>query len=157
MPVPAVTELPVSTESQHVMGQMWAAVAVVHAQEAEYLRELRRVRDLEGYRVILARLYGFQRRAEEMICTVDWTEAGIDPRLMCRAASLRVDLAALGMNERACEELPVCELAPIKTLPQAIGVAFVLLGSVAGAPTMATWISEALPQPPLSFFRDGGR
>ncbi|WP_433259784.1 hypothetical protein ACQPYK_49330 (plasmid) [Streptosporangium sp. CA-135522] len=159
MPVPAVVEHSAPPgASGHVIGQMWKAVAAVHAQEAAHLQALRHVRALDGYRAILARLYGFQQPAEEAIGTAPhWAAIGFDPAGLCRAGSLRTDLAILGLSDDDIAGLPRCSLSPITSLPQAVGVAFPLLGSIFGGAKMRQWITAALPEAPTGFFANPGQ
>ncbi|MFI6883965.1 hypothetical protein [Streptosporangium canum] len=159
MPVPAIADHPVSpAASSHVIGRMWAAVAAVHAEEAAHLQALRHVRDLGAYRAVLTGLYGFQLPAEEALCAAPhWAAVGFDPAALCRAASLRADLAALGLSATDCAELPTCSLAPVTSLPHAVGLAFPLLGATFGGLRMREWVAAALPGAPTRFFADAGQ
>ncbi|MEU9835940.1 biliverdin-producing heme oxygenase [Streptosporangium sp. NPDC048047] len=144
--------------SSHVIRQIWEAVLAVHSEEAHQLHALRDVRDVDGYRDALMCLYGVHQPVEAALAAASplWRPLGVDLAGVCRLASLRKDLAAVGVSDAECAALPRCSIPPILSLPQALGVTFTLLGSVFGGRKTCERVAEILPGAPTGFFSDSG-
>ncbi len=99
------------------------------------------IRSLSDYTRWLSRFYQFYQPFEGRLAAfVEWPSAGVDLAEYGKAASLRLDLAALGV---APEELAVADAASLPVLPHfasAFGALYVVEGSALGS----QYILEAL-------------
>jgi heme oxygenase len=86
--------------------------------------------DLESYRRILARFYGFWVGWQPQVAALLQDEALLQPRR--RLHLLAADLATLGMSPRARSTLPACPLVPLRDGLEALGSLYVLEGSALG-------------------------
>ncbi|MFI7048953.1 hypothetical protein [Streptosporangium sandarakinum] len=144
--------------SGRAIRRIWEAVLAVHSDEAHQLHALRDVRDLGEYRDALSCLYGIHQPVEAAVAAASplWRPLGVDLAGVCRLDSLRKDLAATGLSDAECAALPRCSVPPILSLPDALGVAFTMLGSVFGGRKTCERVAEALPGAPTAFFSDTG-
>lgn len=86
--------------------------------------------NLETYRDVLCRLYGFWRGWEPQVAALMRDEAFLEPRR--RLHLLTADLAALGVSADARDALPLCPLTLLADDMEALGSMYVLEGSTLG-------------------------
>lgn len=89
--------------------------------------------DMEGYRVLLMRLYGFHRAFESSIGKFANPE-----ETLARSRLLASDLETLGVTRERRASLPLCDaLAPIMQDAEALGALYVVEGSALGGARIA--------------------
>jgi heme oxygenase len=95
--------------------------------------------DIDGYRGLLARLYGFHCAVDETPLVSPWTRQTPRSRLIER------DLEALGVARHRWEVLPRCAaLPPLATEAQALGALYVVEGSALGGAAIARAVAPLL-------------
>lgn len=89
--------------------------------------------DIDAYRALLMRLYGFHRAFESCIGAFAGTE-----ETLTRSQLLASDLATLGVGRETRDSLPLCDgLAPITRAAEALGALYVVEGSALGGARIA--------------------
>ena len=86
--------------------------------------------DLEAYRTVIERFYGFWRNWEPRMAILFQDAAFLDPRR--RVHLLQADLAALGLSAQAVAMLPTCPLPLLRNGVEALGSLYVMEGSTLG-------------------------
>jgi len=86
--------------------------------------------NLEAYRKVIERFYGFWRNWEPQVAALYRNAAFLDPRR--RLHLLQADLAALGLSARAVAMLPVCPAPVLHNAAEALGPLYVMEGSTLG-------------------------
>ena len=86
--------------------------------------------DLQAYRKVLGRLYGFWRGWEPQMATVFQDTAFLGPRR--RLHLLQADLATVGLSAHAVRVLPTCPLPILRDAVEALGSLYVMEGSTLG-------------------------
>ncbi len=86
--------------------------------------------DLDAYRLVLRRFYGFWRGWEPQVAHLLRDEALSGPRR--RVHLLAADLAALGVSGPALDALPSCPLTILRDGAEALGSLYVMEGSTLG-------------------------
>jgi heme oxygenase len=86
--------------------------------------------DIDSYRKVLGRFYGFWVGWQPQVAVLLQDEALLQPRR--RLHLLAADLAALGVSPQARDALPVCPLVPLRDGVEALGSVYVLEGSSLG-------------------------
>jgi len=86
--------------------------------------------DLEAYRKVIERFYGFWCNWEPQVAALFQDAAFLDPRR--RMHLLRADLAALGLSGHAVAMLPLCPLPVLRNGVEALGSLYVMEGSTLG-------------------------
>jgi heme oxygenase len=102
-------------------------------------------RTREQYRSLLARVFGFESVVEAAVARI----RDLDPHLMrgfLKTPRLRTDLRALGMGSHEIELLPTANIAPIRTIPHALGWMFVLERHTLLAGLVRRHLTRALPE-----------
>lgn len=142
-----------------ILDHLRAHTATAHQALENEVKIADRVQNLENYRHLLERFYGFHLPFEGKIGKVKgWEATGYNPRLRLKSPWLRKDLEALGLEEEAIQQLPVCPLLPeMRTLAQGFGCAYVIEGSTLGGRHIAKLLDsgsgEGLPR---RFFQSYG-
>lgn len=110
----------------------------------------------EGYRSYLERMAGFHLPLEERVFAGhDWTSLGLPAAAeRPRAALLRADLAALGLDANGLSR--ATDLPDVRDLGRALGVLYVLEGSTLGGQVLAREVIRGAPGVPTTFLRGAG-
>jgi heme oxygenase (biliverdin-IX-beta and delta-forming) len=98
--------------------------------------------DLDGYRRLLARLYGFWIGWEPQISGLLQDAAMLAPRR--RLHLVAADLAALGVPDDELAALPRCPLTPLHDAAEALGSLYVMEGSTLGGRLIQAHIQRCL-------------
>ncbi|MGE7416083.1 biliverdin-producing heme oxygenase [Methylobacterium tarhaniae] len=101
-----------------------------------------RVATLAGYRVLLARFWGFHAVLEPALAAALGDDAFFEPRR--RLAHLAADLRVLGLDEGAIQALPRPRLALPRDRAESFGALYVLEGSTLGGQVIAKHIGHQL-------------
>jgi heme oxygenase (biliverdin-IX-beta and delta-forming) len=89
--------------------------------------------DMDAYRALLMRLYGFHRAFEACIGEFAGPE-----ETLCRSQLLASDLETLGVTDERRDSLPLCDaLAPITQDAEGLGALYVVEGSALGGARIA--------------------
>lgn len=99
--------------------------------------------DIDGYRTLLTRLYGFHRAFDDRIAA---STVALSLGIMrARSGLLEGDLAALGVTEEMRRQLPLCEKAPrLANAARALGALYVIEGSALGGAQIARALKSLL-------------
>jgi heme oxygenase len=115
--------------------------------------------DLDGYRALLARLYGFHRAFEA--CVASRSSGSAPETGAARSALLESDLATLGVTTERRQSLPLCTTLPSFCCnAERLGALYVIEGSALGGAQIARALRPVLQ--PLGgagcrfFSNDGG-
>ena len=126
----------------------------VHLQlETRLIPIIRKVRTRSQYEFLLKTFYTFFAPLEKRLCTVSTLEQLTTALQLRKADSLYRDIISLNgstENLALCENLPDCS-----NLSEALGIMYVLEGSVLGGKAIANIISKNMkddPSLPFSFF-----
>jgi heme oxygenase (biliverdin-IX-beta and delta-forming) len=98
--------------------------------------------DLDAYRVVLGRLYGFWRGWEPQMAALLRDDGLLGQRR--RLHLLAADLAALGVSSAALEALPMCPLTMLRDDAEALGSLYVMEGSTLGGLVIQRNINRCL-------------
>lgn len=126
----------------------------VHLQlETKLIPIIRRVSTRSQYEFLLKTFYTFYAPLEKRLCAVSGIEGLTNPLQLRKVDGLNRDIMALNGNT---ENLPLCEDLPdCSNLSRAVGILYVLEGSVLGGKGIANIISKNItadPSLPFSFF-----
>jgi heme oxygenase (biliverdin-IX-beta and delta-forming) len=113
--------------------------------------------DLDGYRQLLARLYGFWVGWEPQIAGLLQDAVMLAPRR--RLHLLAADLAALGVAEHELAALPQCPLTTLRDAAEGLGSLYVMEGSTLGGRVIRDHIQRCLGSVALdacAYFRGYG-
>lgn len=107
------------------------------------LEALRMHACLDGFRLLVARFFGFYAVWEPQVAATLADEAFFGPRRKLHL--LANDLAFLGLDPGALQSLPRCSnLPPLATLPETLGSLYVLEGSTLGGQVIARRLERSL-------------
>jgi len=136
----AITALP------GTRGLLRAQTAAAHEQLEARLDVFSRLRSLEDYRALLARLYGLYEPLELRLAVVAQASAlTLDFATRQKAPLIERDLAALGLDREAMARLPRCTRLPALTGPAAaFGCLYVLEGATLGGQFVSRHVAREL-------------
>ena len=135
-----------------------ADTAAAHASLERDLDWEARVGTREGYRGLLARLYGFHAAYEPAIGAALGDEAFLSPRRRLDAAAR--DLAHLGATPAAVAALPAPAPVALSGPAAAMGALYVLEGSTLGGAVIGRTVSRLhgfAPETGLAYYAGRGR
>ncbi len=98
--------------------------------------------DLDAYRNVLERFYGFWRNWEPHMAALLQDEALLDPRR--RMHLLEADLVAIGLSAHELEALPRCPLPTLLDDVEALGSLYVMEGSTLGGRVIQRNVARCL-------------
>lgn len=115
--------------------------------------------DLEAYRGLVARFYGFHAALEpRLAAAADWAAMGYDFEARRKLPMLARDLHALGLDPAA---LPLCDrLPPVDDVQAALGCMYVIEGSTLGGQQLSRHFADHLglgPATGAAYFGSYGR
>lgn len=133
-----------ASSSPTILDRLREATRPMHEAVERELDWERRVETIDGYRSLLARLYGFHAAWEPEAAALIADEAFFGPRR--KAHLLAADLACLGLSRSSIGALPKpCGLrVPMATRAEALGAMYVLEGSTLGGQLIARRVSAVL-------------
>jgi heme oxygenase len=100
---------------------------------------------LENYTSLLLLLLGFHRPLEARLLELDWSETGLDLKERCKSHLLIADLTHLGLDSDSIARVRNCPHLPCaSTIPEAVGVLYVLEGSTLGGQLISRRIKSEL-------------
>ena len=117
-----------------------------HEQVEATLDLLNRVQNIEGYRDLLARFFGFYAPLELRLIS-NLATKGMDLNLIPRHKTpwLRTDLTALGVSGEQLGQLALCQNLPVVETPaQILGYLYVAEGSTLGGQYLARHFAQTL-------------
>lgn len=112
-----------------VVARLRAATGDAHARLDARLNILDVLADPDGRRRLVGRFYGLHAGAEPVLAPLLRDLEGLAFPDRSRAPALARDAAALGLDP---ERLPLCPMAPPRSVPEALGIFYVLEGSTLG-------------------------
>ena len=117
---------------------------------------------LENYKSLLLLLLGFHRPLDALLLALDWSETGLNLKQRCKSHLLIADLTQLGVDSNAITRAQNCTRLPsARTIPEAVGVLYVLEGSTLGGQLVSRRVKSELGISEASggsfFFAYGGR
>lgn len=135
-----------------MMSRLKEATRSHHEAVETQLGSYRLTRSLDGYERVLRRFLGFHRPVEDAFAKIPgWTTVGIDPEERRKAHLLEADLRTLGVSESELDAQPDCPFTPpLTSLPEALGVMYVLEGSTLGGQYMRKQVRDTLGLTPES-------
>lgn len=138
-----------------ILDRLRAATRLAHEAVERELDWERRVESLDGYRDLLARLYGFHAVWEPAAAALLADHAFFEPRR--KAHLLAADLLCLGLRQSSIDALvlPCAPCVPMATRADALGAMYVLEGSSLGGQLIARRVSAVLglgPQSGCSYY-----
>lgn len=146
MPDPLLTKLRQETAS-------------AHTQLEDQVNIPGRISDLDKYRDLLEKFYGFYVPLEaRTLDYAEWNVLGIDAKSRQKEAWLRHDLIALGLSDEEITSLPVCKQLPdCSTFARAMGCTYVLEGSTLGGRHIVAMLEKsAVSDTPRKFYEGYG-
>jgi heme oxygenase len=117
-------------ETPKLHAQLRDATRALHDRVEEAVGLPASVGDVEDYRRVLARFWGFHEPLETALAEVAW--GGFDFERRRRAAWAAADLQALGLSTEAIARLPRRPATRPSSVEEAWGVLYVLEGSTLG-------------------------
>lgn len=150
-----VGTLPAASPSPTILDRLRAATRLAHEAVERELDWERRVGSLDGYRDLLARLYGFHAVWEPAAAALLADDAFFEPRRKARL--LVADLRCLGLRQSDIDALalPCDPCVPMGTRADALGAMYVLEGSTLGGQLIARRVTAVLglgPQSGCSYY-----
>ncbi|WP_165066994.1 biliverdin-producing heme oxygenase [Paludisphaera rhizosphaerae] len=135
-----------------MMSRLKEATRLHHEAVETRLGSYRLTRSLDGYKRVLRRFLGFHRPVEDALVKIPgWPAVGINPDERRKAHLLEADLRTLGVSESELAAQPNCPFPPpLTSLPEALGVMYVLEGSTLGGQYMRKLVRETLGLTPES-------
>lgn len=133
--------------------------ALAHTQLEDQVNIPERIGNLDKYRDLLEKFYGFYVPLEAQTLHYDeWENLGIDAKSRQKEEWLRHDLMALGLSEAEVTSLPVCEQLPdCSSFARAIGCTYVLEGSTLGGRHIAGMLDKSeVPSAARRFYEGYG-
>lgn len=117
---------------------------------------------LENYTSLLLLLLGFHRPLEARLLELDWSETDLNMKERCKSHLLIDDLAHLGLDSDSIARVCNCPHLPCaSTIPEAVGILYVLEGSTLGGQLISRRIKSELGVSEVSggsfFLAYGGR
>lgn len=98
--------------------------------------------DLDAYRLLLERFYGFWHGWQPQVAALLQDEAFLEPRR--RLHLLAADLATLGVSPHAVGMLPLRPMPPLRDAAEALGSLYVMEGSTLGGRTIERHVERCL-------------
>lgn len=145
--------------SQDILSRLRTATASAHTSLENTVEIPRRLQDLASYRDLLEKFWGWYHPLEAKLLQVPgWPFAGYDPHQRIKATWLEQDLLALGLSASDIQLLPQCQNLPaITTLPEAMGLAYVMEGATLGGRQISGLMQESrIPPAAQTFFHSYG-
>ncbi len=118
-----------------------------HHEQVEATLDLRnRVKDINGYRDLLARFFGFYAPLElRLVSNLSTAGSGFDLIPRHKTPWLRMDLTALGIGDEQLSQIALCQHLPVVETPaQTLGYLYVAEGSTLGGQFLARHFAQTL-------------